>query len=172
VENPQKKNDSILKSKNDSGVPRRDTTPAMYGFQNFKNEFAKDQNGRIDSANEIPLTYIKSILKDSFDIKYVTTINPVDLIVNTDGYFFIIRKNCAAGGDCAVYVLLVFDIQGKFVRSQRIGLMALEEENSVFFGYKFDSDTSLTVFRIDYKGEADKPTDSIPTRIRLSLYQD
>jgi hypothetical protein len=170
VENPQEKNDSILKPKIDSSVAGRDTTPAIYGFQNFKNEFAKDLNGRIDSANEIPLTYIKSVLKDSIDIKYVTTINPVDLIVNTDGYFFIIRKNCAAGGDCAVYLLLVFDTQGKFVRFQRIGLMALEEENSVFFGYKIDSDTSLTVFRINYKGEANSPTDSIPTRIRLSIY--
>jgi hypothetical protein len=138
-------------------------------FAELRKEFNKDSNGRLDSTREIPRALIWHFIKEQFDSSLISSVNPVLMIKNTYGYFFIIKENCGAGGECASFDLLAFDIRGKIVKSRNIGMLAAEEADMIDFRYKITSDTSLITYKIHHDFQKDKDTDSAAVHVKLTF---
>jgi hypothetical protein len=134
-------------------------------FLRFKADFTRNMDGKIDQTRLLPLPYIKSLLGDDIDTTLDKELTPVEFISNRSGYYFIIREKCGAGGDCASYLLMRFDIRGRFVRVEEIGQVTAEDTHSVYFDYKVESDSSLLLYKIDY--DADSAVDTIKSRVKL-----
>jgi len=138
-------------------------------FINFKDKFKTNANGRIDSTIRLSLRYMKSLLADEIDTTLSKIITPVDLIVNNSGDYFIVKEHCTAGGDCASYFLLMFNLDGNFIKEERLGDLQAEEMTSVYFEYKKQGDSALIVYKINYNEVADTAIDTVRKIIRLSL---
>jgi hypothetical protein len=138
-------------------------------FVDLKTVFSKDSVGRMDSTREIPLTLLKHFLKEAIIYSSINSVNPVVLVENRYGYFYMVKMNCAAGGDCAEYYLLAFDKKGKFIESKELGVITAEEDNIDLFKYKVTSDTTLITWQVDNDLEKDKVTKSKEKRVRLSF---
>jgi hypothetical protein len=138
-------------------------------FAELRKEFTKDSNGRLDSTREIPRALIRHFLKEQFDSSLISSVNPVLIKKNNYGYFFIIKENCGAGGACASFDLLAFDIRGKIVKSRHIGMLAAEESDMIDFRYKVTSDTSLITYKIHHNFQKDKDTDSLVELVKLTF---
>jgi hypothetical protein len=80
-----------------------------------------------------------------------------------------IRVHCSAGVDCATYQMLAFDKNGRFIKSDDLGLFAAESESAVYFIYKILSDTVLQVSKIDYDLNADTTVDSSSRVVPMRL---
>lgn len=137
-------------------------------FVGLRNEFSADSAGKVDSAREIPLTLVHSFLKD-FDSTFYTSVNPITSIANDAGYFYIIKENCTAGGNCAVYLLFTFDKTGKFTRSRKIGRLIVDESDIITFNQKVVGDTVLTAYETDYDIEKGVVTSTKSKNIKLKL---
>jgi hypothetical protein len=169
--------------KNDSGIVKKDSisngkdslsnkfSDTMFpkDFVELKTVFSKDPFGRMDSTRDIPLTLIKHFLKEAIIYSSINSANPVVLVENRHGYFYMVKMNCAAGGDCAEYYLLAFDKKGKFIMSKELGMLAAEEDDIDLFKYKVTSDTTLITWQVDNDLEKDKVTKSKEKRVRLSF---
>jgi len=134
--------------------------------------YFKKENNKIDDMIEIPFSividFMKSEISDTSSTFY-SGINPVDIFNNKYGRFFLIKLNCTAGGDCAVYYLISFDIRGKFRNSQKVGDITSEENESRYFKYKLNSDTTLLTYQIRHDNEKDKDFDTIKKAIKLKF---
>ena len=153
--------DSLTNKFSDAILPR--------DFVDLKTIFSKDSVGHMDSTREIPLTLIKHFLQEAIIYSNINSANPVVLIENRYGYFYMVKMNCAAGGDCADYYLLAFDKKGKFIKSKELGMLAAEEDDIDLFNYKVTSDTTLMTWQVDNDLEKDKVTKSKEKRVRLSF---
>jgi hypothetical protein len=168
------KKDSVFVSK-DSIIIRKDSISGKLpdieypkDFVELKKEFRTDPAGKVDSDREISLTLVHYFLKD-FDSTFYTSVNPIASIVNDAGYFYIIKENCTAGGNCAVYLLFAFDKTGKFTRSRRIGRLIVDESDIITFNQKVVGDTVLTAYETDYDIEKGVVTKTTSKNIKLKL---
>lgn len=169
--------------RHDSAVVRKDTVPISRNgpidtfsdtllpadFRELKKGFSKDSNGRMDSTREISLDLIHHFRKEGLDSSWINSVNPVVLIGNKYGYFFMIKANCIAGGNCAVYYLLAFDKKGEFVKSKKLGKLVAEEDDITVFKYRLTSDTTLVTYEVDDDLEKDKETTSKEVLVKLSF---
>ena len=141
-------------------------------FVALKRYFLKDSVGKIDSTAKISLPLIKIYLKDSLDTSFNRSVNPIRLIENKSGYFFIIRQNCIAGGDCAIFRLLVFDLNGQFVKNKELGMLSADESERTTFRYKLINDSLLMTYEITYDEEKDEVVDSTAKTVKLDNISD
>jgi hypothetical protein len=169
------------KERNHSGIVKKDSisirkdslgnqfSGAMLpkDFVDLKKVFSKDSAGRMDSTREIPLTLIKHFFKETIIYSAISSVNPLVLVENRYGYFFMIKMNCNAGGECAGYYLLTFDKKGKFIKLKELGMLAAEEDYINLFEYKVTSDTTLVTWQVDNELEKNKVTKSKEKRVRL-----
>ena len=130
-------------------------------FDQFQSAFKKDSTGKIDSNRQIPISTVDSFLATPIDTQFNTSINPIEWISNTYGYFSIIRINCNAGGECATYRLIEFNKEGIFVKSTQIGMLAADESDIEYFKYDILSDTLIRVYKIDHDIESGKTSKSV-----------
>jgi hypothetical protein len=65
--------------------------------------------------------------------------------------------------------MLAFDKNGRFIKSDDLGLFAAESESAVYFIYKILSDTVLQVSKIDYDLNADTTVDSSSRVVPMRL---
>ena len=118
---------------------------------------------------KIPLSLMKAILKNDLDSSYNTSVNPVALIENGSGYFFIIRENCIAGGDCATFCLSAFNRKGRFCNNSRIGRFMLDASGITSFKYKIMADTGIVTYESYYDLAKGMVIDSVTKHITLTL---
>jgi hypothetical protein len=134
--------------------------------------YFKKENNKIDDKIEIPFSsvidFMKSEISDTTSTFY-SGINPIDIFINKYGSFFLIKLNCTAGGDCAVYYLINFDNGGKFRNSEKVGDVTSEENESRYFKYKLNSDTTLLTYQIRHDNEKDKDFDTIKKVAKLKF---
>ena len=138
-------------------------------------EFKKDKLSNPDSAVTIPISLLNSYLQEKIDTQLNSSVNPVDLVQNRYGNFFIIQVNCSAGGYCHIYTLLVFDKTGHFIKSIDLGETEGDEGFSRDFTYTFLSDTTLEVSQVNTDNDTDDDStatskaDSTSKAIKLIL---
>lgn len=168
-------------SRNDSAIIHKDTGVSKNGsapnklpdpafpkeFTEFKKYFTKDSVVRFNEQAQIPISLVRFFFHNDLDTSYNPSADPDTLIENRFGYFFIVKVNCIAGGDCAVYYLLAFDKNGKFIKRKKLGILVAEEDETTYFKYKVISDTSLLTYKITDNEEKDQ-TDTIVKHVRLA----
>jgi hypothetical protein len=137
-------------------------------FAELKSTFVKDSAGRYDPNRAIRPALLVAFLKDDLDTAYPKTFTPLQMIENRSGCFFILRENCASGGDCAYYWLLLFSKNGQIVSHRQLGELTAEEDEVTRFSYKLIGDTALVTKEVDNQIEKGK-IDSTIKRIRLTL---
>lgn len=138
-------------------------------FLDLRGQFNKDPDGRINTAREIPLQLIKRFMDSDFDTSFNTSTNPMLLVENKYGYFFMIKVNCIAGGDCASYHLLAFNKDGKFGKTEKIGILTADEDDRTDFKFRLASDTILITHQIEHNLEKDQETRSPEILVKLSF---
>jgi hypothetical protein len=161
--NPASKNPDIK----DSVLGRPADLSFSKDFLVLKGFFLKDSIGHMDSTEEIPLALVKSYLKDDIDTSYNRSVNPIRLIQNKFGYFFIIRQNCIAGGDCAIFRLLVFNGNGQFIRNEQLGMLTADESERTIFQYRLLMDSSIVTYEIKYDEEKGEEVDTVIKQVKL-----
>jgi hypothetical protein len=137
-------------------------------FLELKDAFVNDSAGRHTPNRNIRPALLASYLKHDLDTSYPKTFNPLQMIQNKSGWFFIVRENCVSGGDCAYYWLLLFRKNGQIVRHQKLGQLAAEEDEVIRFSYVVIGDSALVTKEIDNQIEKGR-VDSTMKRIRLTL---
>ena len=138
-------------------------------FLDLSSNFAKDSGGRINTARKIPMQLIKKFMPAEFDTSFNTSANPWLVVENRYGYFFMVKVYCISGGDCASYQLLAFDKDGKFVKTQEIGILTAEEDDRTDFKYRVTSDTTLIAHQIERNLAKDEETRSPEILVKLSF---
>jgi hypothetical protein len=149
-------------------VPPPSDTAFPKDFAELKSTFVMDSAGRYDQNRAIRAALLVAFLKDDLDTAYPKTFTPLQMIENRSGYFFILRENCAPGGDCAYYWLLLFSKNGQIVGHRQLGERTAEEDEATLFSYEVIGDSSLVTKEVDNQIEKRK-IDSTIKRIRLTL---
>ena len=144
---------------------KKDSISFPASYLEFKDKFKKDMAGEMNSGDPIPFSLVNSFLSKKIDTQFNNAIKPMEYIENRYGNFFIIEVKCVAGGDCAIYQLMVFDNAGKFVRIEKLGQLAADEDETVYFTYDQLSDTTLRGWRMVTDGS--KTSDSTSWIISL-----
>lgn len=128
-----------------------------------------------DNAEEIEITIPKRIVasilsQEEFDFEgnfYINT-TPVIYFENIYGNIFILKVNCSAGGNCAIFYLVMFDKTKQRMKVTKIGEETGEEDESIFFKYTLLNDsTILEANQLIYKDPNGDPSDSIKRQFKL-----
>ena len=138
-------------------------------FLDLRGQFDKDPGGNINTARLIPIQLIKHFMDPDFDTSFNRSANPWLEVENRYGYFFMVKLYCIAGGDCASYQLLAFDKDGKFVKTQKIGILTADEDDRTDFKYRLTSDTTLITHQIETDLVKDQETRSPEVLVKLSF---
>lgn len=136
----------------------------------FLGKFKKNKMGYLDSATQIQISLVDTLLSEKVNTRFYTSIEPIEWIKNKYGNFFIIRLNCNAGGSCTTYEILFFDKEGKFIKKDDLGMFAADGEEIDRFRYDKLSDTALLLYKMEYDNLAEKTIDSTTQVISLTPY--
>jgi len=136
--------------------------------------FQKTGEEKVDSTQKIPLGLMSRFIKGAnFDTtNYVSEVNPIDVLVNRYGSFFIVKVICSDGGACANFYLLAFDKKGYNRSTQLVGRETGEESFINMVEYRIPSDTVLLTYvvkHVDTENGGEK-VDTIERHVfRLSI---
>lgn len=151
-------------------ISQESDTVRSAAYNSMLNYFLPKDNSVLDTTVQIPYSCFDTLLQSEIadtSSGFYSGINPIRRIKNKHGDFFIIRLNCTAGGDCALYYLLAFNAYGKFRSLQKLGSDAGEYSESTYFEYHLQSDTVLLTNQIRYDNEKEVGIDTVRRLVQL-----
>lgn len=134
--------------------------------------FRRNALGHVDTRVEIDREYIIKTFNDTTILwANIGSINPIDVIQNVYGTFFIVKMGCGAGAECEGYYLIGYNTKNQPVSLEELGSVMADEDFLVTFNYRIVGDTAIIETTKNYEGSG-KLEDSSVTRFPLKIQMD